>query len=328
MGTSTPDLKQDHPRRRWAALLAGAAAAACLTTRPTEPRYPVVRHGPERTAMAYDEPRPEDKRALFDRINRDREEHGVPPVLYEPRAALAGDRFCQDSAADRLIGHWDLQGRAPYVRWGLLGGVDFHAENVASFSISSGRFTRPLRELMLEAQGNMMAEVPPDDGHRRTILDPSFTHVGIGLAEVGGEVRVTEEFTRVAFEWIDVPAGPLRTGQRASFAGRPVKGWAVGVVELRFEPPPQPLTVLEVRRRRAYEYPPVIRSLVPDLSAPPGYVSARRGDFDVGADGSFSFSFPLDAGPGHYFVLCYMRPARETTGLMGPATAAMITALP
>jgi hypothetical protein len=48
----------------------------------------------------------------------------------------------------------------------------------------------------------------------------------------------------------------------------------------------------------------------------------------VGADGSFSFSFPLDAGPGHYFVLCYMRPTRETTGLMGPATAAMVTALP
>jgi len=311
-----------------AVLLAAASAAACLARGPSTPRYPLQRHGPERTAMPYDEPRAEDKRALFERINRDREEHGVPPLRYEPRAAMVGDRFCVDSAEGRLTGHWDLQGRAPYLRWGLAGGVDFHAENAASYSISSGRFTRPLRELMLEAHGNMMAEVPPEDGHRRTILDPDLTHVGIGLAEVGGEVRMTEEFTRAAFEWIEVPAGPLRAGQRASFAGRPLKGWSVGVVEVRFEPPPQPLTLLEVRRRRAYAYPAVIRSLVPSVSAPRGYFPTRRGDFYVGRDGSFSVTLPLDVGPGHYFVLCYLRPARETTGLMGPATAALITALP
>ena len=28
----------------------------------------------------------------------------------------------------------------------------------------------------------MMAEKPPDDGHRRAILDPLWTHVGIGVA--------------------------------------------------------------------------------------------------------------------------------------------------
>ena len=99
-------------------------------------------------------------------------------------------------------------------------------------------------------------------------------------------------------------------------------------VTIRFEPPPQPLTVLEIRRRREYAYPAVIRSLVPALAVPSGYFTSRRGDFYVGPDGSFSVTFPLDAGPGHYFVLCYLRPERETTALMGPATAAMITAGP
>jgi uncharacterized protein YkwD len=286
------------------------------------------RHGPGRTAVPYEESRPEDKRVLFERINRDRVASGVPPVQYEPRAAVVGDRYCLDSAVGGWSGHWDLEGRAPYVRWGLAGGVDFHAENAASFSIGSAPFPRPLRELMLEAHANMMAEVPPDDGHRRTILDPAFTHVGIGLAEAGGELRMTEEFTRVAFEWIETPAGALRAGQRAKFAGRPLKGWAVGVVEIRFEPPPRPLTVLEIRRRRAYAYPGVIRSLLPAVSVPFGYLPSRRGDFYVGPDGSFSVTFPLDVGPGHYFVLCYLRPERETTAFMGPATAAMITALP
>lgn len=309
-------------------LLLSAAAAGCLARGPGTPRYPMQRHGPDRTAMPYEEPRPEDKRTLFERINRDRAANGVPPVQYEPRAALVGDRFCLESAAYGVSGHWDLQGRAPYLRWGLAGGVDFHAQNVAALSMSRGRFTRPLRELMLEAHAAMMAEVPPEDGHRRAILDPAFTHVGIGLAEVESEARLTEEFTRVAFEWIETPAGPLRAGQRAAFAGRPLKGWRVGAVEVRFEPPPQPLTLLDVRRRRAYAYPGVIRSLVPAVSVPFGYLPSRRGDFYVGPDGSFSVGFPLDAGPGHYFVLCYLRPERETTAFMGPATAAMITALP
>lgn len=309
-------------------LLLSAAASGCLARGPGTPRYPMVRHGPDRTAMPYEEPRAEDKRALFERINRDRVAHGVPPVQYEPRAALVGDRYCLDSAAGGLSGHWDLQGRAPYLRWGLAGGVDFHAENAASFSIARGPFPRPVRELVLEAHADMMAEVPPDDGHRRTILDPAFTHVGIGLAEVGNELRMTEEFTRAGFDWIETPAGPLRAGQRAAFAGRPLKGWAVGLVEIRFEPPPQPMTVLEIRRRRVYAYPSVVRSLVPSLAVPFGYLSTRRGDFHVSPDGSFSVTFPLDVGPGHYFVLCYLRPERETTAFMGPATAAMITARP
>jgi uncharacterized protein YkwD len=318
-------------RRPWlhcAVFSIGAAAAGCVAARLLEPRQPVARHGPERTAMPYDEPQAADKRAIFERINRDREAHGVPPVHYEPRAALVGDRFCLDAATTGVSGHWDLQGRAPYLRWGLAGGVDFHAQNAAAFSMSGGRFTRPLRDLMLEAHAAMMAEVPPEDGHRRTILDPSFTHVGIGLAEVEGEARLTEEFTRVAFEWMETPAAPLRAGQRASFAGRPIKGWSVGLVEVRFEPPPKPLTLLELGRRRSYGYPAVVRTLLPAVPVPRGYLPATRGDFYVGSNGSFSLTFGLDAGPGHYFVLCYLRKDRESTGMMGPATAAMITALP
>src|SRR5262249_60258271 len=99
------------------------------------------------------------------------------------------------------------------------GGVDFQSENVASFSISSGRIDPPLRELLLQAHASMMAERPPLDGHRRTILDPDFTHVGIGLAAAGGGVRMSEEVTRVGFEWIELPAAPLPARAGARVAG-------------------------------------------------------------------------------------------------------------
>jgi hypothetical protein len=134
---------------------------------------------------------------------------------------------------------------------------------VAAYSSSSGRIDRPLRETLLEAHASMMAERPPQDGHRRTILDPLLTHVGIGLATVGGELRLTEEFTRVALEWVELPAGALRRGDWARFAGQTLPDWEVGLVEIRFEPPPHALSLSEVRRRGSYRLPPVVRTLRP-----------------------------------------------------------------
>jgi hypothetical protein len=48
--------------------------------------------------------------------------------------------------------------------------------------------------LALGAQKSMMEETPPDDGHRRTILDPEATHVGVGWSMTGGRFQMAEEF--------------------------------------------------------------------------------------------------------------------------------------
>src|SRR5204863_10208925 len=121
------------------ALLLLLAAAGCGRPAPEipHPAGPLVHVGPERTAIGYDDSRAEDKRALLERINRDREAAGVPALRYEPRATLVGDAFCLDAALSGSGGHWDVHGRAPYLRWGLAGGVDYHAENVASYSWSN-----------------------------------------------------------------------------------------------------------------------------------------------------------------------------------------------
>jgi uncharacterized protein YkwD len=310
--------------RAFALLL--AVAAGCRPPVPEAPRpaAPLLRLGPERTSIPYDDPRAEDKRVLVERINRDRVAAGVPILRYEPRASLAGDRFCLDAALSGSWGHWDVLGRAPYLRWGLAGGVDYQAENVAAFSDSSGRIDRPVRDLLLEAHEAMMAERPPHDGHRRTILDPVFTHVGIGVAAAGGELRMSQEFTRVAFEWIELPAGPLRKGDWARFAGQTLPDWEVGLVEIRFEPPPHPLALAELRRRGSYRLPEVVSSLRPRLAAGGLYDTGGRGDF-VQKGGRVSLAFPLERR-GHYFVVCYLRKRGGGPEAMSPATAALVTA--
>jgi uncharacterized protein YkwD len=302
--------------------------AACLARRPFErpaPGMTLRRAGPERSVVPYDDPRAAAKRVLVERINRDRERHGAPRLEYEHRAALVGDEFCLDAALAGTTGHWDAAGRAPYLRWGLAGGVDYHAENVVAYTFGSGAVQHPLEELMLEAHQGMMAERAPRDGHRRTILDPRFTHVGIGVAEAVGQFRMAQEFTRVALEWLEVPHAPLAAGGLAYVAGRPLPGLWIGRVEILYEP--RPPALLEPRLG-GYAYPPSIRTLRPVLGGAFAYADRSRGDFAVRRDGRFSLTFPLDQGPGDYYVVCHVGarpPSRESPA---PATAALVVALP
>ena len=59
-----------------------------------------------------------------------------------------------------------------------------------------GSFDETVTELALEAHAGMLAEKPPNDGHRRTILDPAATHVGVGYAIVGGSFRMARSEER------------------------------------------------------------------------------------------------------------------------------------
>ena len=210
----------------------------------------MVRFGPDRGRVAGAEREPAAKAALLSRINAERRAAGVPPLKYDLFAARVGDAFCLDAAVTGVSGHWDLAGRAPYLRWALAGGVDYHAENACSYSRIGGGFREDeASSLLLQAHGRMMAERPPDDGHRQTVLDPLWTHVGIGFAAAGGEVRMTEEYSRRLAEWVEMPASPLPPGSVAPFAMRLPAGWNVGVIEVAFERFPKPLTAAETRRR-------------------------------------------------------------------------------
>ncbi len=310
---------------RWLATLGVVALGASSQGAPGL-SYQLVRQGPERLKIAYAEPQRAVKDLVLERINRDRALHDLPPLRYDPRLSLVGDRFCLDAAMDGSFGHWDAAGRPPYVRWGLAGGVDFHVENAASYSSSEGRIDERAEDIALQLHESMMAERPPDDGHRRTILDRHLTHVGIGVAQVGGELRLSQEFSRVAFEWIELPDRPVQPGTLVEFAAQPLPGYEIGVVQIAFEPPPRRTRPGDRSRRGGYGCPPPIKTLRPALPRGWFYRGSDRGDFEVGRSGSFRVRFACDRGPGYYFVLCYVRRAGDRDPESRPATAAMITA--
>src|SRR5437763_11216761 len=134
-------------------------------------------------------------------INRDRARFGLAPVQLDAQVSATADAYCRDQIRNGTSGHFTLDGQAPYMRYSFAGGNDGVSENAAAWSASYQFSDRALYEMMRRSEDAMMREVAPHDGHRRTILDPWATHVGIGLAWERGEFRLTQEFVRHYVQW-------------------------------------------------------------------------------------------------------------------------------
>ena len=309
----------------WAAALV-AAACAWAPRLGSEPPVPAVRRGADRAAPSYAERFPEAKARLLARLNKERRAAGAPPVAYDLLAARVGDAFCLDAARMRSSGHWDTAGRPPYLRWGLAGGVDYHAENFGSITRTGANMEEAeVPSLLLGAHAQMMAEVPPGDGHRRTVLDPKWTHVGIGAAALGGEFRMAEEFSRHVVEWVEVPAEPLPAGAHAPFAVKLPAGWALGSIDVGFEAPARPMSREEIARRGGYAYPSASQSLHARAPANTRYSDGSRGEIDL-VRGVARAEIPLLSGAGNYYVFVYAAPGPVAGRMLSPLTAALIQA--
>jgi uncharacterized protein YkwD len=309
----------------WAAGLL-AAAFASVPRLGSETPVRSVRRGADRAAPSYAERFPEAKAHLLARLNKERRAAGAPPVSYDLLAARVGDAFCLDAARMRSSGHWDTAGRPPYLRWGLAGGVDYHAENFGSITRTGANVEEAeVPALLLHAHAQMMAEVPPGDGHRRTVLDPKWTHVGIGAAALGGEFRMAEEFSRHVVEWVEVPAEPLPAGARAPFAVKLPAGWALGSIDVGFEAPARPMSREEIARRGAYAYPGASRSLLARAPANSQYSDGSRGEIGL-VRGVARADIPLLSGTGNYYVFVYAAPGSVSGRMLLPLTSALIQA--
>jgi uncharacterized protein YkwD len=313
---------------RWFVRAAVLLAAECasLPVNRTEAPVPVVRRGGNAAGATYAETFPEAKARLFQRLNRERRAAGVAPVAYDLLGASVGDAFCLDAATSRSSGHWDTAGRPPYLRWALAGGVDYHGENFSALTRSGAEVDgSEVSRLLLDAHGQMMAERPPDDGHRRTVLDPEWTHVGIGAAVAGGEFRMVEEYSRRVALWVEVPRAPVPAGSRAPFAVKLPPGWALVSLEVGYEAAPRPMSREEIRRRRSYAYPAASLHFRARAPANAQYPDGSRGKVDL-VSGVARVGIPLLSGPGNYYVFVFAAPGPYEGRSLSPLTAALIQA--
>ena len=295
-----------------AAGAAGACAAAAggRSAAPLRVRAPLLQPP---LSESYPGPaRPEDpvQSTIFERINSDRAAAGLMPVAWDERTARAATAFCAAQIRERTRGHFLTDGLPPYARTALAGIFGMQAENSSTWLTSARSFQRSMVDLALSAHADMMGEKPPADGHRRTILDPEATHVGVGWAQENGTFRMAQEFmtrrlARLTLSSVSEGRSVVQLEGKVLAPGR------LEFVTLAREPVPRALTKAEANARTSYTYPAPRLAYVPEGRKALRVVGAETEDrLRTEAGGEFSFRFAPSL-PGLWTIVFYTAEARQ-----------------
>jgi len=132
---------------------------------------------------------------MFSMVNQDRlnpaneaETDGrALPLVWDARLAEAARARSEDMIARNYFSHVDPNGMTPDV---YLTAAGIHWQAMAENIVIRSRVERGEAALMDEPR------FQPD--HRGTILNPQFTHIGIGIVKApDGELYMTQEFARL-----------------------------------------------------------------------------------------------------------------------------------
>jgi hypothetical protein len=253
--------------------------------------------------LSSDDPYLGARLAVVERINRDRASAGSPAVEFDPFSSVIGDRHCQEMAARQYLSHWDTRGLLPYHRYHFAGGRDHVQESLSRMTMFSNQAApisaepEGVRPLLLQSHQRFASEEPPLDGHRRTLLDPVHTHVGIGLAVVGPEFTMAEEYVNRYVQLAELPLG-LPPGAMRVEGQMLRQEFGPYYCVVFHEPFPQPRTPAQLERTYAYS------DMEGDECA---NIRPWEMEFDRGR-GRFRFSLrPKNCGPGFYHLLLWVR---------------------
>jgi uncharacterized protein YkwD len=269
-----------------------------------------------------EEPRDPLKAALFERINRDRGSYHLSPVAWDERASGVADAFCAQQIREGSHGHFLMNGMPPYARMGFAGVFGLGAENSA-YTFTTGSWgERAYVHLAISAHDRMMAERPPQDGHRRAILDPKATHVGLGYAGKGGAFQMSEEFFIRRLERLALSHSPGDLPVVA-FEGRVRAPDRIQFVTIAREAGPAALTVEEASARTRYGYPKPAETYVPTgMNRLVIEGTVTHDVVRVRHDREFSFTFAPE-GPGLFTFVFFVSP-KEGEGFREAGSAAVL----
>jgi len=246
------------------------------------------------------------ERYVLDLVNRDRAAHGLPALAWDETAARAARRHGEDMAARGFTAHWGSDGSVPEQRYTAAGGEDVAFENVGCFvdgAESALALDAPYFPERIERfQHAFMDEVPPYDGHRRNILSPWHTALGVGVAQVEGSPIpcVVQEFVDDWGTYDELPR-TLSLGDFVEIGGElrsPAVLSAVGIARIDT---PVPRTARALNETRDYVVPEPYETYLPRALSSPfprprGILSILGNTFSLGTN------LDEDAGAGLYEI--------------------------
>lgn len=238
---------------------------------------------------------------MLGEINSARKSNGIPTVELDEHVCMVAQLHAEDMADGEYFSHWDRDGLKPYMRYSLAGGYHAISENL---SRAKGI---PLERLPRSIITSYLNEKPPDDGHRRTLLQRHATHVGIGIAVRGGWVYVVQDFITKLVKLYPLPQFAT-LDERLQILGKLREGWELHNIDVFYEPLPSPMTKDELNGKGAYGLPNERKSLFKLLPPNARYSDGSRGDIVVTDDGSFFSPLPFyNNRPGVYTVVIWLK---------------------
>ena len=228
-----------------------------MVSRPTPP-YSVQPTAPAPTptpehAAASNPPRPSGslQRLMLDLTNERRAAAGVPAVrMGNNRAAQL---HVQAALAGCYSGHWDRWGLKPNHRYTLTGGTGADAENMSGYRYcnqASDNYA-PIASMEDEVRKTVQGWME-SPGHRRTLLDPTYTILNVGIANDRYNTVMAQHFSTDYVRYSQRPTissdGTLTFSATVARATLSISD-AVNI-QIAYDRPPKPLTVGQL----AYTY--------------------------------------------------------------------------
>ncbi len=248
---------------------------------------------------------------MVELINRDRASAGLAPVtLDEGAPTRSGQGHAEDMAAHGYLGHFGTDGSVPEQLHRLTeAGGNRHGDGAAARCFTGRRTAakaRPGRPSSAtprtseQTETMFFQEKPPNDGHRKNILTPWHTRVGIGVAQpVATRVEIpvpcfAQEFIDSWGHYAAVPP-ELRVGERLHVEGTVIAPATFAGVGLARVESPKPISVSDLNRRRSYPVPAPYQTYWPAGFKTPIPV-------EVSPAGHFAVDVPVTEGgrPGMY----------------------------
>lgn len=246
-------------------------------------------------------------------INNDRKANGQRPVELDAVSTLSGQQHSNDMAENGYLSHWDLAGTKPDQRYTLVGGQATVAENCYILSYADSPQQQKLAQPQTfskseieEAEQAFMNEIPPNDGHRKNILDPNHTGVGIGISASGDDrnrrLALTQEFVDNYGGFAPLPQR-IRAGDAVSVSGQLHPGINIYSVDVRWEQLPSPMTLKQLKETYSYGAPEErVATIWPAHPRRPGIVVNPMAN---GTEFSASVSTDSNWRPGLYYVFVW-----------------------
>ena len=213
----------------------------------------------------------------------------------------------------------------PYHRYAFAGGTDATAENDAAADYSAPFASDDFLDAPVRMHKAMYSEVPPNDGHRLTILTPHHTHVGFGLATAGLHVRLCEVYVS---RYVSIDPYPTVKPPQSRFllTGRVLDPrYSIEGIDVFYEPRPSPPARTWLETPRPYGLPENPTSLYMKLPPNKSYDDGTSGTIEIVRPGTFRAPIELSRKePGIYTLVVWL--ARSETAKLFPATHVCVRA--